>query len=271
MSVIKLLNRIIARPDDVINSSGGMDSDLNDYIYSDPLTQFAVAFSALLHDVDHDGVTNATLVEEQVDIAQLYGNKSVAEQNSVDVAWSLLMEDDFEDLRHTIYATEEEFLHFRQLIVNTILATDIMDKDLKKLREQRWENAFSSEAENTDKEYARDRKATIVIEHLIQASDISHTMQHFHIYRKWNEKLFMEMYKAFIQGRTKKDPTEGWYKGELGFFDFYIIPLAKKLEECGVFGVSSHEYLSYAQQNRAEWEQKGMQIVEEYKAKVAQN
>jgi len=32
-----------------------------------------------------------------------------------------------------------------------------------------------------------------------------------------------------------------WYRGEIGFFDFYIVPLAKKLKECGVFGVSSGE------------------------------
>jgi hypothetical protein len=41
-----------------------------------------------------------------------------------------------------------------------------------------------------------------------------------------------------------------WYEGELGFFDFYIIPLAKKLKDCGVFGVSSGEYLGYAMTNR---------------------
>ena len=41
------------------------------------------------------------------------------------------------------------------------------------------------------------------------------------------------------------------------------IPLAKKLKDCGVFGVSSDEYLNYALQNRAEWEEKGMQVVEE--------
>lgn len=38
--------------------------------------------------------------------------------------------------------------------------------------------------------------------------------------------------------------------GELGFFDNYVIPLAKKLKECGVFGVSSDEYLNYALENR---------------------
>jgi hypothetical protein len=39
--------------------------------------------------------------------------------------------------------------------------------------------------------------------------------------------------------------------------------LAKKLKECGVFGVSSDEYLNYALQNRAEWETKGEMIVAE--------
>ena len=45
------------------------------------------------------------------------------------------------------------------------------------------------------------------------------------------------------------------------FVQFYIIPLAKKLKDCGVFGVSSDEYLQYAQKNRAEWEIRGQEIV----------
>ena len=88
---------------------------------------------------------------------------------------------------------------------------------------------------------------------IIQASDVSHTMQHWHIYRKWNKRLFTEMYVAFRQGRMAKDPSTFWYKGEIGFFDNYIIPLAKKLKECNVFGVSSDECLNYAIQNRNEW------------------
>jgi hypothetical protein len=78
----------------------------------------------------------------------------------------------------------------------------------------------------------------------------------------------MELSKAYLEGRAENDPSENWYKGEMGFFDFYIIPLAKKLKNCGVFGVSSDEYLQYAQQNRHEWELKGQEIVAEYKEKV---
>jgi hypothetical protein len=76
-----------------------------------------------------------------------------------------------------------------------------------------------------------------------------------------NERLFFEMYKAFMEGRASKNPSDFWYQGELGFFDYYIIPLARKLQECGVFGVSSDEYLSYAQSNRQEWEKQGQSVV----------
>jgi len=77
----------------------------------------------------------------------------------------------------------------------------------------------------------------------------------------------IEMLLAFKLGRAAKNPAEVWYKGELGFYDFYstyilcscpailqswtcsslalslfaaVIPLAKKLKECGVFGVSRY-------------------------------
>ena len=72
-----------------------------------------------------------------------------------------------------------------------------------------------------------------------------------------------EMHHAFKQGRSKTNPADFWAKGEIGFFDFYIIPLAKKLKDCGVFGVSSGEFLYHAENNRKEWEAKGPEIVAE--------
>jgi hypothetical protein len=85
------------------------------------------------------------------------------------------------------------------------------------------------------------------------------------VYRKWNERLFHESYKAFYEGRAEKDPSTGWYQGELSFFDNYVVPLANKLKDCGVFGVSGDELLNFAEQNRKEWEEKGQAIVEEMK------
>ena len=95
------------------------------------------------------------------------------------------------------------------------MATDICDKQLKELRNKRWDRAFAAKTINHKKssfphladasghdddteehldeldpavlEEDVNRKATIVIEHLLQASDVSHTMQHFSVFRKWNE------------------------------------------------------------------------------------
>ena len=270
MSVSKLLSRIVA-PEQVFEATEHardnkvLASTLHDHTYgitSDPLTQFACVFSALIHDVDHQGVPNVQLVKEKSPLADTYKGKSIAEQNSVDVAWDILTRPNFRHLYNAICPTEADRVRFRQLVVNSVMATDIMDKDLKNRRNARWERAFANI--HAAEESVRDsvnRKATIVIEHLIQASDVAHTMQHWHVYRKWNERLFEEMYAAYQGGRAEKNPAEFWYEGELGFFDFYIIPLAKKLSECGVFGVASDEYLGYAMKNRDEWEQRGQEVV----------
>lgn len=272
MSVSKLLNRIVAPDVALPENVAGKSYDISvremfhDHTYgitSDPLTQFACVFAALIHDVDHRGVPNAQLVKEEKDLAEKYGDKSTAEQHSVDVAWDLLMSENFKSLRSAICSTEQELRRFRELVVNSVMATDIVDPDLKRLRNQRWEKAFSPQYQESERDRVN-RKATIVIEHLIQASDVSHTMQHWHVYCKWNAKLFEEMYAAYREGRAAKDPTEFWYQGEIGFFDNYIIPLAKKLSECGVFGVSSDEYLNYALKNREEWERRGESVVASY-------
>ncbi|KAL3919374.1 MAG: hypothetical protein SGILL_003786, partial [Bacillariaceae sp.] len=269
LSVNKLLSRINT-PD---LDGGQEETHMHTYgITSSPLTWFSVILSALLHDVDHSGVSNAQLLKEKSPIAYLYRNKSVAEQNSFDIGWDLLMEDQYKNLRNTIYSTTGEFKRFRQLTLNAVLATDVFDKDLKKDRQDRWDKAFQDidpeDMDEFDMQKLTNMKASIVIEHLIQASDVAHTMQHWHIYRKWNEKLYMEMYKAFKEGRMEKDPTEFWYQGEIGFFDHYVIPLAGKLNVCGVFGVSSAEYLNYAEQNRAEWEKRGERIVKDLNKKA---
>jgi hypothetical protein len=88
-------------------------------------------------------------------MASKYSNKSLAEQNSLDLAWELLMEGKFRyvqdgtgtscycslltdylfpstpsNLRSCLFASQGEVMRFRQLIVNVVLATDIFDKEV---------------------------------------------------------------------------------------------------------------------------------------------
>jgi hypothetical protein len=124
---------------------------------------------------------------------------------------------------------------------------------------------FASESSTLTDEEAWHCKATITIEYIIQASDVAHTMQHWHVYQKWNKRLVMEMYAAYKAGRADKNPLIGWFKGELWFFDNYVIPLAKKLRECEVFGVDCDQLLDFATQNRMEWRHKGADIIKSWR------
>ena len=285
MSVRKLLARILKplhqqernkkASQSVTSKAAKFDKILRStyVLTSDPLIQFAVYFSALVHDAKHPGVSNGTLSNEKHEMAIRFNHKSCAEQNSVVVVWDLFLSDKYDALRDAMFGGDtDRLLRFRQIVVNSVLATDIFDRELKDVRERRWTKAFpdddmsaltmasSQEMDNME----GDLRATIVIEYIIQASDVVHTMQHWTVYQKWNKRLFHEMMSAYKAGRADKDPSEGWYGGELWFFDNYIIPLAKKLKECGVFGVSCDEVLDYARDNRLEWEQKGKGIVDEW-------
>ncbi|KAG7355294.1 adenylate and guanylate cyclase catalytic domain containing protein [Nitzschia inconspicua] len=265
MSTIKLLQRVATR--DVKKKDVSNEKEYYDYTFgisTDPLTKFAIVFSALIHDLDHAGVSNGQLVKEDDPIAVIYEGLSPMEQHSFTLAFELLMEDNYTKLRSALYSSQEEFDRFRQLCINCVIATDVFDKDLKTFREDRWKKAFAEDSSSLSEEEAWHCKATITIEYIIQASDVAHTMQHWHVYQRWNQRLFQEMYTAYKAGRADKDPSVGWYEGELWFFDNYVIPLAEKLKHCEVFGVDCDQLLDFATQNRMEWQKKGMEILQKW-------
>ena len=115
-------------------------------ISSDPLAHFAIVFAALIHDVDHTGLPNAQLVKDNAPVAVRFQSKSVAEQNSTHIGWELLMDKRFERLRKCIYQTNVERKRFRQLVINSVMATDIADRKVIAQRNAKWERAFRKPA-----------------------------------------------------------------------------------------------------------------------------
>jgi class 3 adenylate cyclase len=81
LSTVKLMSRIVAPDLRGADADGDVEKNLHDHTYgitSDPLTQFACVFAALIHDVDHIGVPNSQLIKEKATVAVVYRNKSVS-------------------------------------------------------------------------------------------------------------------------------------------------------------------------------------------------
>jgi hypothetical protein len=97
------------------------------------------------------------------------------------------MEPEYSDLVNCICGNDrKETDRLKSLLTNAVLATDVFDKDLKQERDKKWDRVFGMVDLNSDEAGRLDSlKATIVMEHLIQASDVAHTMQHWHVYIKW--------------------------------------------------------------------------------------
>jgi hypothetical protein len=68
-------------------------------IRHDPLVLLALVFSALIHDVEHQGIPNRQLALEDDRLAILYNDQSIAENWSLYVAFSELLQDEFSELR----------------------------------------------------------------------------------------------------------------------------------------------------------------------------
>jgi 3'5'-cyclic nucleotide phosphodiesterase len=219
----------------------------------DFLAEFACALGVLVQDVDHQGVTNAQLVKERSLVAINYRNQAVSEQNALDIAWSLFMSDEYGALRSVICETNNELLRLRQLLTCCVLVTG---SDLTRMCQTKWEDPFLA-GHGKQKDAFDTLKDTDAVELLAQVANVAHTTKHWNVYLKWNERLFLEIYRAYLRGRADKTFITDWSEVELRYFDDYVIPLLEKLISRGILGKIGEQILINARANREEWARRG--------------
>ena len=315
-------------------------ADQHNQVYSDTFAKFAFVFAGFIHDVDHQGVPNARLVEEDDPICNTYGRISVAEKHSIKVAFRTLNESDYDEFRSTVYETNEDKLRLHRIIHSIVLSTDIASPERMQETKKRWHEAFSRpDQDGTSNAFSRlslagkytateeiatvqasklqlvscdvndirrggehdprgellmkrnsmsrtlqmeggqtveyfasssnedDIKTalrhSVMMETMLNVADVSHAMQSWELFCFWNRKLYQELYSAFKAGRSKNDPSSGWYENELNFFRGYIIPLAEKMKKSGMFGDRGDEWTENAIRIRDRWKKEGERISEE--------
>ena len=73
-------------------------------------------------------------MKEKDRLAVMYHGKSPAENHSINLAWTTLMQTQFKDLVKCLCPTVSEKDRLKKLVISAVLATDLFDEDLKESR-----------------------------------------------------------------------------------------------------------------------------------------
>jgi len=109
-------------------------------------------------------------------------------------------------------------------------------------------------------------RESVIMEIIIKSADVAHNLQGFDQMSKWSDCLYLEQRRAFVDEEKQcegagTDPINGWFHNQIGFLDFYLLPLARKLDDMGVFGdTRGAVFASIVDQNRTRWTTEGMNL-----------
>merc|ERR1711934_92940 len=100
---------------------------LYDYVQTNPLAMLAAVFAATIHDLQHPGVNNNFLSKTLHPLAIKHSDKSVNESHYLSCAFDLMSQDDFNFMEDRVEI--EDFLTFRTLVIEMVLATDMKSQE----------------------------------------------------------------------------------------------------------------------------------------------
>lgn len=105
-------------------------------------------------------------------------------------------------------------------------------------------------------------KASVVLETIMTAADVAHNLQGWNQMVKWSGRLYMELRRAYVTKRSTADPRNRWYENQIGFLESYLLPLAERLEETGVFGEVGMNFIEIVKNNRDQWLTEGLSVTD---------
>lgn len=107
-------------------------------------------------------------------------------------------------------------------------------------------------------------KASVVMETIMTAADVAHNLQGWDHMVKWSSNLYLELRRAHVTKRGN-DPSERWFENQIGFLESYLLPLARRLEDTGVFNENEIGLMfsTTVESNRDKWLTDGYDVAKQ--------
>ncbi|XP_016849066.1 cGMP-inhibited 3',5'-cyclic phosphodiesterase 3A isoform X3 [Anolis carolinensis] len=151
------------------------------------LELMALYVAAAMHDYDHPGRTNAFLVATSAPQAVLYNDRSVLENHHAAAAWNLFMSRS--EYNFLVNLDHVEFKHFRFLVIEAILATDL---------KKHFDFVAKLNAKVNDDvgiDWTNENDRLLVCQMCIKLADINGPAKHKDLHLRWTEGIVNEFYE----------------------------------------------------------------------------
>lgn len=151
------------------------------------LELMALYVAAAMHDYDHPGRTNAFLVATSAPQAVLYNDRSVLENHHAAAAWNLFMSRP--EYNFLVNLDHVEFKHFRFLVIEAILATDL---------KKHFDFVAKFNAKVNDDvgiDWANENDRLLVCQMCIKLADINGPAKCKELHLQWTEGIVNEFYE----------------------------------------------------------------------------
>jgi len=203
------------------------------------LVVLAGLLAAVVHDFEHEGVSNDFMVKSANPKAIMYNDRSPNEQHHVAAAFRLLFEPGYHFLEAL---SQAEFRQLRSLVVDMVLATDMAEngriqqafKDMIDSRgaapsDAAGDGAFSATTA---------AEGSLALKLALKCADVGHLALGWGSHLRWTSRLEKEF---FAQGDKEKQlgwesisflmdrDKPGASQNQLGFFNFVVSPLFRLL------------------------------------------
>mmetsp|Transcript_131627 Transcript_131627/g.281451 ORF Transcript_131627/g.281451 Transcript_131627/m.281451 type:complete len:850 (+) Transcript_131627:75-2624(+) len=191
----------------------------------------ASLLAAVIHDFEHNGLSNDFHVNCMSDKAITYNDRHVNEQHHSAAAFRTLLKPECNFLK----AMEaQNFRQLRSLVLDLVLATDPSENNqiLEAFKETTLAAAGGSHGESAIPASAEG--ARVVLKVSLKCADLGHLALSWGSHMRWVRRLEEEFYQqgdkeklcgmpkvSFLMDRNKP----GVSQSQMGFFDFVVLPL----------------------------------------------
>lgn len=188
--------------------------------------RLALLFSALIHDLDHLGVSNNALSASSHPYALLYNDKSVAEMRSLTLAFELL-----QTFKESFYfkLLPCDKASFRKMVIDIVLSTDVADKTEERHFLSDLDSELLANENALDEKNGRHRAQALVI--FMKAADVGGSLQYLHTSQFWCAQYYREVSKAAIAAGNDPIAVDDFLMHQLQFYSGPVQISAKYLQK----------------------------------------